>query len=182
VRLSRKKIIANRRNALRSSGPLTPFGKLTSSRNARRHGLSIQTAITDEVRQLAHAILEAVPIGRRLPALDNWAHLIAQAEFDIERARAAKRSAYRRIPIEYRTGLFTEAPELDVQQSLYVKILPLELRRNVAQGIREIGKIDRYEKRALSRRRKAARMFRSHVRAVTNVALRQKSQGIRKEK
>lgn len=32
---------ANRRNALRSTGPKTQFGKANSSRNARRHGLSI---------------------------------------------------------------------------------------------------------------------------------------------
>ena len=33
------KIEANRRNALRSTGPITPLGKARSSKNALRHGV-----------------------------------------------------------------------------------------------------------------------------------------------
>jgi hypothetical protein len=42
---SLKQIEANRRNALRSTGPTTPEGKLSSSRNALRHGLTSETVI-----------------------------------------------------------------------------------------------------------------------------------------
>jgi hypothetical protein len=37
---SEKQIAANRANAMRSTGPKTRAGKLASSRNAYRHGLS----------------------------------------------------------------------------------------------------------------------------------------------
>ena len=37
---SEKQIAANRANAKKSTGPKTPTGKLKSSRNAYRHGLS----------------------------------------------------------------------------------------------------------------------------------------------
>ncbi len=37
--VSEKKLIANRRNAQKSTGPKTPYGKLRSSRNAVKHGL-----------------------------------------------------------------------------------------------------------------------------------------------
>ncbi|MCA1476155.1 hypothetical protein [Bradyrhizobium sp. NBAIM08] len=37
---SERKIDANRQNAKRSTGPKTKMGKVKSSRNARRHGLS----------------------------------------------------------------------------------------------------------------------------------------------
>ena len=38
---SLKQIAANRRNATRSTGPVTAQGKARASRNARRHGLSV---------------------------------------------------------------------------------------------------------------------------------------------
>ena len=41
-----KQIAANRRNALKSTGPRTEDGKLRSRQNALRHGLTAQTVIT----------------------------------------------------------------------------------------------------------------------------------------
>src|SRR3974377_495108 len=44
---SLKQIEANRRNALKSTGPSTEEGKEHSRRNAVRHGLSAETVIAD---------------------------------------------------------------------------------------------------------------------------------------
>jgi serine kinase of HPr protein (carbohydrate metabolism regulator) len=56
-----KQISANRANAERSTGPKTIAGKLKSSRNAYRHGLSIPSRLSEaqleKVKVLAHALV-----------------------------------------------------------------------------------------------------------------------------
>ncbi|WP_456822168.1 hypothetical protein [Bradyrhizobium sp. USDA 4502] len=72
---SDRQIEANRRNAKHSTGPKTDQGKVRSSRNARRHGLSRVTAydsaqmdastraILDRLEQETLAIEPAVIVG-----------------------------------------------------------------------------------------------------------------------
>jgi hypothetical protein len=43
---SERQVLANRRNALLSTGPRTPAGKRRSKRNAYKHGLTAETVIT----------------------------------------------------------------------------------------------------------------------------------------
>ena len=43
---SYRKIEANRRNALKSTGPKTEAGKQVSRRNAVRHGLTAETVLS----------------------------------------------------------------------------------------------------------------------------------------
>ena len=53
MRVSLNKRSANRRNALRSTGPKTALGRKTSARNATRHGLSVPLPphISDPLQQ-----------------------------------------------------------------------------------------------------------------------------------
>ena len=42
---SELQFVANRRNALRSTGPTSAIGKLSSARNAIKHGIYSQTSV-----------------------------------------------------------------------------------------------------------------------------------------
>ena len=97
---SEAKRAANRGNAARSTGPRTPGGKRSSSRNAIRHGLAAilpSSGVTNEVIGLAERM---VGPGQKPHAAAIEAAL---AQLEVERARAALRAeiAYaERSPLE----------------------------------------------------------------------------------
>src|SRR5262249_1047740 len=94
---SDRKIAANRRNSLRSSGPRTVAGKLAVSRNALRHGLAAaiprDQAIDAEVECLATAIRgENADAAQREQAL-----IIAESELTLLRVRALRTSIFEQM-------------------------------------------------------------------------------------
>lgn len=85
-------IAANRRNALRSTGPTSPAGRARSSRNAAKHGLSAEISaqeIAAEYQKLT---------GARMPndmdAVDIGALRMARAEIMLRRARDYEQSLF----------------------------------------------------------------------------------------
>jgi hypothetical protein len=82
-----KQIAANRANAMRSTGPKTAAGKLKSSRNAYRHGLSnpmmLDPVASTKVDAIAHALAgEQATEDRLMSAAD-----LAQAQLEVVRIR-----------------------------------------------------------------------------------------------
>jgi hypothetical protein len=72
---SLRQIEANRRNALRSTGPTTEDGKRRSRQNAVRHGLSAETVVEivedlDDYRGFEATIIAAMTLGPR--SSGNW--------------------------------------------------------------------------------------------------------------
>ena len=57
MKISASKLIANRRNALKFTGPRSAEGKLASSRNAKLHGLSAQASELEVVDSRAEALI-----------------------------------------------------------------------------------------------------------------------------
>src|SRR6266487_3408778 len=89
---SHRQIAANRRNARRSTGPRTPAGVKRAARNALRHGLTIPLArdpvACAEVNRLAAALVGPCPSPARL----EQARIAAEAEFELRRVRAHRKS------------------------------------------------------------------------------------------
>lgn len=93
---SRRKITANQADSRRSSGPRTAAGKLTASRNSRKHGLaalSRQPAGTADVERLAEALCG----NQQDPVLLAKARRIAEAELVLQATRAHKLAVIERL-------------------------------------------------------------------------------------
>jgi len=123
---SLKQIAANRRNATRSTGPVTEQGKARASRNARRHGLSVPVYRTS-----------AVAIGEF--ALQLVGDSASRTEFDL--ARAAAEAQLRLVRIRR-------------EKHLLLEVLMSGVSSPDMEGIR---RLDRYERRAKLRRKRALR-------------------------
>jgi hypothetical protein len=126
---SEKQIAANRRNAKKSTGPKTAAGRLTSSRNAFRYGLSLP--LTPDAEELAKA--ESI-LQMSVPAAADEARVLAatemvQAELVLTRVGAIRNTMW--------AELDPASGDLD--------------------PLRRLAALDRYEARARTRRRRASR-------------------------
>ncbi len=86
---SPRKIVANRKNSLRSTGPNTTAGRARAAGNARRHGLRAPVlsdpVLSAEVETMAREIA-----GEASPELIELARRIAEAQIDVNRIRRVR--------------------------------------------------------------------------------------------
>ena len=130
------RVRANRANARKSTGPRSAAGKRRVARNARRHGLTV-TVLADEVlAQEVEDLARRIEISVTGATLDEYGHAlacrIAETMIDLRRVRSVK------LPL---------VAELAGDLS------------NAARPLKELARLDRYERLALWRRKIAARAF-----------------------
>jgi hypothetical protein len=124
-----RQIAANRANAKRSTGPKTAAGKLKSSRNALGHGLS-----------------GALPLD-----LARWSEIDA-----IAWALTPQGAEQGRAAIEFAKAQ-VELRRIDaIRQEMWLRVDIAQLH---AGGLQQLVSLDRYERYARTRRRRASSRF-----------------------
>ena len=176
--ISVHKVNANRTNARASTGPRTAAGKARVARNALRHGLSLPVSadprLAAEVKALARAITGEGANGE----LQQLAIRIAEAQIDLVRIRRARHRLLSRglsntpeqvTPIE----VYQELVDGLAQRMGSDEPMPHRLRMPLiadlvaqedvvtclADCADRLEAMDRYERRAMSRRKFAIREF-----------------------
>ena len=174
-----RKIKANRANARASTGPTTPQGRAHAARNALRHALSVSVLsdpfLSEEVDALAHEIAGPDAVAE----IQEPARRIAEAEIDLRRARYAclelltralgdqddefearvrKRDAVVR-GLARVNGPFAPMPYDAVELRYSTPKGPLKLASILSDTARQLLAMERYERRARSRRKFAIRAY-----------------------
>jgi hypothetical protein len=174
---SERKIRANRANARASTGPQTTPGRTRAARNALRHGLSLPVcsnpALSHEVETLAREI--AGPGANA--ETQELAGQVAEAQVDLRRVRYARHQflsdtlsiqdydAYANVRMKLKVlsaFLRPNPPNMSMETLKFVTSTPQgpdKLATILSGEAKMLLAMDRYERRALSRRKFAIRAF-----------------------
>jgi hypothetical protein len=129
-----RKIQSNRKNAQKSTGPRSEAGRHRSRRNALRHGLAIaigsDPSFGEDIKRLANALAR----GRSGLNVGEFAHQAAEAEIDLLRIRKLRASRFAAV---------VDNPKMKLENHFELDD--------------ELAKLERYERRAFSRRKRALR-------------------------
>jgi hypothetical protein len=92
---SQKQIDANRRNAQKSTGPITEAGKAVAKFNALRHGMTAESAVLPYEDHLAYAMLREALLSHYAPANiaeEMLVDVVANSYWRLLRARRVETS------------------------------------------------------------------------------------------
>jgi hypothetical protein len=180
--MSSRRLRANRENAAASTGPRTIAGKGRSAQNAFRHGLNVsvwsEPALAPQAEAIARKLVGASLDVERL----EWARRIGEAQVDLDRVRSLRRDAITRMLADPMAGQPIGVKQVRILDRFLTRVerdkvgvLDIEMVNDVLRPRRldgeaklaliladktgELARLDRYERRALSRRKNAIRAF-----------------------
>jgi hypothetical protein len=180
--MSGRQLRANRENAAASTGPRTKAGKARSATNALRHGLNVPIASEPALAPLAEAIARNIAGPDVKPETLEWARRIGEAQVDLSRVRSLRREAITRMLADPLAGQRIGVAEVRLLGRFLARVerdkvreLDLEMADDVlcpqrldgdaklalilADKSGALARLDRYERRALSRRKNAIRGY-----------------------
>jgi len=174
-----RKIRANRANARASTGPKTAPGRSHAARNALRHGLSLPASFDPVLSEALQVLAREIAGTDANAELQELALRIAEAQIDLRRVRHARHQLISQVlsDPDYESALakrkklaavfrcartfgpLTPMPD-DVVKFLNSKPEgPYKFATILADKTRQLLALDRYERRAVSRRKFAIRAF-----------------------
>jgi hypothetical protein len=148
--ISERRLQANRANARRSTGPTSAAGKARAAQNARRHGLSQDVLADPALGQDVEALAQRIAREAARPDLIDLARRVAQAQIDVHRICQFRHERLQGAMAGLDGGPCGAPPRVCSADELALALAPLA---------KELKKIDRYTRRALSRRKFTVRDF-----------------------